>query len=194
MARLAVFASGHGSNFEVIAQALAPTRHTLVFLLCDKKQAFVLERALRLGIPIRLVSYKDRRREEAEGDILAHCREERIDCIALAGFMRLLSPFFLTGFGKDILNLHPALLPKFPGVDAIQRSVEAGEKELGISIIKIDAGCDTGPILCQASFSRPEGASLEEIEERIHALEHEHYPRVLIDLLDRIDRAAGGNA
>ncbi len=187
MAKLAIFASGNGSNFEAIAREVSKTRHTLEFLLCNKKKAFVLERARSLGVPVYLISYQDRTREETEQEILTHCRAHRIDCIALAGFMRLLSPSFLTAFDRDILNLHPALLPQFPGVDAIRRSVEAGEKELGISIIRIDGGCDTGPILFQKAFVRPEGATLEEIETRIHELEHEYYPRVVIDLLDKID-------
>jgi phosphoribosylglycinamide formyltransferase 1 len=187
MARLAVFASGNGSNFESIARALRETRHTLEFLLCDKKSAFALERARSLAVKTYLVSYQNRPREEAEKDMLEHCRAHRVDCIALAGFMRLLSSSFLKAFGRDILNLHPALLPKFPGVDAIKRSFEAGEKELGISVIKIDAGCDTGPILLQRSFPRPVGATLEVVEQRIHALEHECYPCAVIDLLDTID-------
>ncbi|MBN2352746.1 MAG: phosphoribosylglycinamide formyltransferase [Spirochaetales bacterium] len=193
MARLAVFASGSGSNFEAIALALKSTRHTLEFLLCDRRQAFALERARRLGVPARLVSYKDRTKEDVEREMLEHCADRNVDCIALAGFMRLLTPYFLNAFGKDILNLHPALLPKFPGVDAIRRSVEAGEKELGISIITVDSGCDTGPILFQDSFARPENASLDELTERIHSLEHRHYPRVVIETLDKID-AAGGTA
>jgi phosphoribosylglycinamide formyltransferase-1 len=194
MARLAVFASGNGSNFEAIAAGIRHTAHALAFLMTDKRQAFALERARRLGIPTHTVSYKDRPREEAEKEILERCLAEKIDCIALAGFMRLLSPFFLNGFNRPILNLHPALLPKFPGVDAIKRSVEAGETELGISVIKVDAGCDTGPILFQASFARPAGASLNDLEERIHALEHEHYPKVVIDILDKIDAGRGGRS
>jgi len=193
VARLAVFASGSGSNFEAIALALKSTNHSLEFLLCDRKKAFALERARRLGVPVKLVSYKDRTKEEAEREMLGHCTAHGVDCIALAGFMRLLTPYFLDAFGKDILNLHPALLPKFPGVDAVRRSVAAGEKELGISIITVDPGCDTGPILFQDSFPRPEHASLEELTERIHALEHRHYPRVVIETLDKID-AAGGTA
>lgn len=193
MARLAVFASGNGSNFEAIALALKPTTHTLEFLLCDKSKSFALERARRLGVPTYLVRYKDRTKEEVEKEMLDRCRTHRVDCIALAGFMRLLSPFFLDTFRKNILNLHPALLPKYPGVDAIRRSVEAGEQTLGISVIAVDSGCDTGPILFQESFARPADASLEEIEERIHALEHLHYPRIVIEVLDRLD-AAGGKA
>ena len=187
MARLAILASGNGSNFEAIARALKRTTHSLEFLLCDRRKAFALERARTLGVPVYLVSYKDRVREEAEKEIIAHCVDHHVDLIALAGFMRLLTPAFLEHFGGDILNIHPALLPKFPGVDAIRRSVEAGESALGISIIKIDGGCDTGPILFQASFERPKEASLEDIETRIHELEHEHYPRVVIDLLDKLD-------
>jgi phosphoribosylglycinamide formyltransferase-1 len=191
MANLAVFASGSGSNFEAIALALQKTRHTLPFLLCNKKGAFVQERARRLGIPSIFVGYKDRSREQAEEEMLALCEKHSVDCIALAGFMKLLSPFFLSRFHGEILNIHPALLPQSPGVDAIKRSVEAEEKELGISIIKIDVGCDTGPVIFQQSFRRPPEASLEEMEARIHELEHAHYPRIVIGLLDKIDAGRG---
>jgi phosphoribosylglycinamide formyltransferase-1 len=191
MAKLAVFASGNGSNFEAIAVSLKKTRHSLEFLLCNKKNAFAIERARLLNIPAYIVSYKDRVREEAEEEILALTGKHNIECIALAGFMKLLSPFFLSRFPGDILNIHPSLLPKFPGVDAIKRSFEAGEEQLGISIISIDHGCDTGPILLQKSFQREPKSTLEEVETRIHALEHEHYPAVVIAALDKIDALRG---
>jgi len=188
MACLAIFASGNGSNFQALAEALKTSRHSLAFLLCNKRDAYALERARLLGVKSYLVEYQGKSRQEAEAEILKLCQEQAVQLIALAGFMKLLSPFFLKNFAGPILNLHPSLLPKYPGVDAIRRSYEAGEEELGISIIKVDEGCDTGPILFQASFQRPPHASLEEIEALIHALEHRHYPQVVLAQLDELDK------
>lgn len=188
MARLAVFASGNGSNFQALAEALKTSRHSLEFLLCNNKNAYALERARGLGIKSYVVEYQGRSRQEAEAEILKICQDHAVQLIALAGFMKLLSPFFLKNFSGPILNLHPSLLPKYPGVDAIRRSYEASEQELGISIIMVDEGCDTGPILFQASFTRKPQASLEEVATQIHALEHRHYPQVVLAQLDELDK------
>jgi phosphoribosylglycinamide formyltransferase-1 len=187
MAKLAVFASGNGSNFQVIAEAVKSTSHSLEFLLCNIRNAYVVERAKLLAITTYIVSYLQKERQEAEKQILQYTKAHKIDLIALAGYMKLLTPFFLSSFKGKILNLHPALLPKFPGVDAIERSFKAGEKELGISIIQIDAGVDTGPILFQTSFTRSKDLTLEQAEARIHELEHIHFPAVIIQELDKID-------
>ncbi len=188
MANLAVFASGNGSNFQVIAEAVRGTSHSLSFLLYNKKDAYVLERAHRLGVPVYLVEYAGKTREQAEREILALTERFHIDLIALAGYMKLLTPFFLTSFKGDILNIHPSLLPKYAGVNAIERSYNAGDPELGITVIKIDKGVDTGPILFQTSFKRSPGASLAEVEAEIHSLEHTYFPLVIIRELDKIDQ------
>jgi phosphoribosylglycinamide formyltransferase-1 len=197
MANLAIFASGNGSNFQAIAEAICRTNHSLEFLLCNKKSAYVLERAKSFGITSYLVSYLNKNREDVEKEILAHMTKHAVDLVALAGFMKLLTPFFLSAFRGDILNIHPSLLPKYAGVHAIERSFNAGENEFGISIIKIDPGVDSGPILFQTSFERPEHATLSEIEEKIHELEHIHFPAVVINELDKIDtrktKQSGGN-
>jgi phosphoribosylglycinamide formyltransferase-1 len=187
MANLAVFASGNGSNFQAIAEAMLKANHSLEFLLCNVKSAYVLERAQSLGITSYIVSYSNKKREDVEKEILVQLKNHNIDLIALAGFMKLLTPFFLSSFHGDILNIHPSLLPKYAGVHAIERSYSAGEKKFGISVIKIDPGVDTGPILFQTSFERPENATLEEIEKKIHELEHIHFPAVIINKLDKIE-------
>jgi len=188
MARLAVFASGRGSNFVAIADHLkAKTSHTLEFLLCDKPGAAVMERARERGVTSYLVPYKGRTREAAEAEMLIHVSRHKVDIIALAGFMKLFTPFFLKGFQGDIINIHPALLPKYPGTHGIEESYRSADTELGISIMKIDAGCDTGPLILQKSFTREGSESLEQIEEKIHALEHTWYPIVLVRLLDEMD-------
>ena len=190
MARLAVFASGRGSNFVAIANALKETRHVLEFLLCDVKGAPVLERAEELGVPTVPVSYGGEKRENVEKKIVRHLERRRVDIVALAGFMRLLTPWFLQAFKGPVINVHPSLLPKYPGVYGIEESYASGDSELGITIMRVDEGVDTGPAVLQKSFHREPGETRDQVEARIHALEHEWYPRVLLSMLDRID--AGG--
>ena len=134
-------------------------------------------------------------REAVEKKIVRHLERRRVDLVALAGYMKLLTPWFIRAFKGPVINLHPSLLPKYPGIHAIEESFRSGDRDLGISVMRIDEGVDTGPVLLQKSFVRSGAESLEEIEARIHMLEYEWFPRVLIELLDGIDgqstRAAG---
>ena len=191
MARLAVFASGTGSNFVAIAAAVrAAHRHRIEFLLCDVEGAKVLDRAAELSVPTMLVTYRGQPREAVEKKVVRHLERRRVDVVALAGFMKLLTPFFLDRFKGPIINLHPSLLPRYPGAHAIVESFHSDDKELGISVIRIDEGVDTGPVLLQRSFHREGTESMAEIESRIHALEHQWYPRVVLETLDAIDGMA----
>jgi phosphoribosylglycinamide formyltransferase-1 len=188
VASLAVFASGRGSNFVALAERLrgAP-HHRLAVLVCDVPGAPVLDRARELGIPARLVPCRGRTRAAAEAEMLEVLREQRADVVALAGFMRLLTPYFLSRFAGPVLNLHPSLLPKYPGTRGIEESFRSGDRELGISVIRVDEGVDTGPVLLQRSFTRSGAESLEEIERRIHDLEHAWFPTAVLQALDEID-------
>jgi phosphoribosylglycinamide formyltransferase 1 len=188
MARVAVFASGTGSNFVALARALkAAGRHRLEVMVCDRDRAPVLARAEDLGVPTMLVSYAGVERPSVEKKIVRHLERKQVDLVALAGFMRLLSPYFLDAFKGPVINLHPSLLPRHPGAHAIDESFAAGDPELGISVIRVDAGVDTGPVILQKSFPRGPSDTLETLEERIHVLEHEWFPKVIIGLLDEID-------
>jgi phosphoribosylglycinamide formyltransferase 1 len=191
VASLAVFASGRGSNFVALAERLhgAP-RHRLAVLVCDVAGAPVLDRARELGVPARLVPYRGRPRAEAEAALLDVLAEHRADAVALAGFMRLLTPFFLSRFTGPVLNLHPSLLPKYPGTHGIEESFRSGDMELGISVIRVDEGVDTGPVVLQRSFTRTGSESLEQIERRIHDLEHEWFPTAVLQTLDGLERGA----
>jgi phosphoribosylglycinamide formyltransferase-1 len=195
MARLAVFASGTGSNFVALAAGVrAAHRHAIEFLLCDVPGAKVLDRAKELGVPTVLMSYHGQSRESVEKKIVRHLERRGVDMVALAGFMKVLTPFFLDAFKGPVINLHPSLLPKYPGAHAMEESYNSGDTELGISVIRVDAGVDTGPILMQKSFTRNDSESLADIERRIHALEHQWFPQCVISLLDGIDGQAGGPA
>jgi phosphoribosylglycinamide formyltransferase-1 len=191
VASLAVFASGRGSNFVALAERLRGTpRHRLAVLVCDVAGAPVLERARELGVSARHVCYRGRSRAEAEAEMLAALREHGVDAVALAGFMRLLTPFFLAHFSGPVLNLHPSLLPKYPGTHGIEESWQSADRELGISVIRVDEGVDTGPVVLQRSFTRTGTESLEEIEHRIHDLEHEWFPVAVLQALDSLDGGA----
>ena len=191
MARLAVFASGTGSNFVAIAAAVkAAHRHGIEFLLCDVAGAKVLDRAAELGVPTMVMTYGSQPRQAVEKKVVRHLERRRVDVVALAGFMKLLTPYFLDAFKGPIINLHPSLLPRYPGTHAMEESCKSSDKELGISVIRIDEGIDTGPILLQKSFQREGSESLAEIESRIHALEHQWFPRVVLETLDAIDGMA----
>jgi phosphoribosylglycinamide formyltransferase-1 len=184
VANLAVFASGSGTNFQAIVEALRSTRHRTACLVSDKKEAFALERAKRLGVPSHVVSYAGRSRAETEEQILAVLAPYKIHYIALAGFMRLLTPRLLDAYPSRVINLHPALLPRYPGAHGIAESYASGDRQLGISVHYVDYGLDSGPLILQKSFIRTGTERIEEIEAHIHELEHIWYPKVIIRLLD----------
>jgi phosphoribosylglycinamide formyltransferase 1 len=187
MAKLAVFASGWGSNFQVIAGAIENTPHEVVCLICDQKNAPVLRLADSFNIPSFHVPYKGRSRKAAELEIIPYLKTFGTELIALAGYMKILTKTIIDAFGGRIINIHPSLLPRFPGVQGIERSYNSGDKKLGITIHQVDYGLDSGPVLLQKSFSRQGNESLEDIEMKIHALEHESYSKVIIQQLDARD-------
>lgn len=213
MANLAVLASGNGSNFEALVKAARAAGHVAVLLICDRPGAFVLERSARLGVPSVLVSYAsgnrsgrngdrarldgDRvrrdgdiaaRRLAAEMEITTALESAGADLVALAGFMRLLSPIFVTRWRGRLINIHPSLLPAYPGTDAIRRAWEAGESTLGVTVHYVDEGMDTGPVLARAEVGRQD--RLEATEQAIHETEHSLYSRVAVELLDALDSEA----
>jgi phosphoribosylglycinamide formyltransferase, formyltetrahydrofolate-dependent len=194
VARLAVLASGNGTNFQALVEALRTRpspRHECVLLIFDRKAAYAAARAEALGIPARYVTYYGRPSREAEAEIACALDEAGADLVALAGFMRILSPAFVEARSRRIVNIHPSILPKWPGAHAIERAYEAGETVFGATVHYVDAGMDTGPVIESGRFERREGESLAEIEERVHRVEHEIYPRVVLRLLDEIEKAKG---
>lgn len=193
MANVAILASGSGTNFQAIAEALADTTrntagHQVVVLLCDKPGAGCLDRALKLDVPSVTIPYAKggtaEVREAAERTMSAALEAYHADLVVLAGFMRVLTPLFVDRWKGRVVNIHPALLPKYPGAHGIADSFASGDAELGVTVHWVDAGVDTGAIIAQRSFRRTEGLTLEAAEAAIHTLEHELYPQVVLDLLD----------
>ena len=187
MAGLAVFASGSGSNFEAIARSFEKSSHRISCLIYDRKDAYAFKRAEKYGIRSFYVSYHNREREEAEKEMISILDEQGADIICLAGFMRLLTPLLIDKYRDRIINIHPSLLPKYPGTHGILESFNSKDSELGITIHRVDYGLDTGPIIVQKSFTRKGDETLQEIEAEIHRLEHDNYPAVLLELLDGIE-------
>ena len=187
MARLAVLASGAGTNFEALANAVALSRHELALLVSDRKGAFALERAKRLGVKFLYVPYSGREREEAESEISRALETEKVDIVALAGFMRLLGSAFVRHWSGRLVNVHPSLLPGYPGKDSIERAFDAGEPMLGVTIHYVDEGMDTGPIIAQERIARVASGELPDMEAAIHELEYMLYPKTVLALLDEAE-------
>ena len=191
--RLAILLSGRGSNFEAIADAVASATipdAEIVAVLSDVPDAPGLARARQRGLPAFAVDrtqYSGRGAHEQE--MLRRLGEARPDLICLAGFMRLLSPEFVGRWRGRILNIHPALLPKFPGLDAQRRALEAGETESGCTVHFVDEGTDTGAIVLQRRVPILPGDTEKSLSARILAQEHLLYPEAISRVLSPLPRS-----
>jgi phosphoribosylglycinamide formyltransferase-1 len=180
--RIAVLASGNGSNFEALAAAAArgALGGEVVALLSDNPGAFALERAKRLGIEaLALPAGRFRTRLEDERPWLAALAERRVDLVLLAGFMRRLHAPILSAYANRLLNIHPSLLPAFPGLDAIGQAWRHGVRVTGCTVHLVEDALDAGPIVAQSAIEVGEGESLESLEARMHAAEHALYPEAV---------------
>jgi phosphoribosylglycinamide formyltransferase 1 len=176
---LAVLASGQGTNFEALARAAERQElgGRIAVVVTDQPGAPVIERAARLGIEsLALPCGRYRTRIEDERPWVDALRERGVGTVLLAGFMRRLHDAFLSAWPERILNVHPSLLPAFPGLDAIRQAWEHGVKLTGCTVHLVDGVLDAGPILAQAAVEVREDDTLERLEERIHAAEHRLYP------------------
>lgn len=188
MAQLAILASGGGSNFQAISEALYSSKHSVCCLICDRKAAYVIKRAKQLNIKVYYVSYFKREKLEAEQEIDFILNKEKCDIIALAGFMRLLSPYIIDRWKNKIINIHPALLPAHTGAHGIEDSFYSDDIEMGVTVHYVDKGTDTGPIIYQESFTRRENETIESAEKEIHDIEHRIYPNILVRKLDNLNK------
>lgn len=192
--RIVVLASGSGTNLQAILDKLhGRDGIEVVGVGSDKPAAGALRRAAVAGIETGVFAaaeYADRAgRDEAIGDWI---EARAADLVVLAGYMQLLSPAFVARFRNRVVNIHPALLPSFPGLDAIGQALEAGVDTTGVTVHFVDEGVDTGPVIAQREVPVPPGVQREELEAAVHAVEHELYPeaiRMIAEGRVRIDPA-----
>ncbi|MGH2957813.1 MAG: phosphoribosylglycinamide formyltransferase [Solirubrobacterales bacterium] len=179
--RIAVLASGTGTNLQAILDRLhGPDGVEVTAVASDKAGAQALKRAERAGVKtgvFHLSDYADRpARDAAIADWLT---EQKVDLVVLAGYMQLLSPEFVRRFPNRIVNVHPALLPSFPGLDAIGQALGHGVGVTGVTVHFVDEGVDSGPIILQRPVPVPPSRDRDELEDAIHATEHELLPEAI---------------
>lgn len=187
--KLAVLASGNGSNFEAIVQAVEAGKipAEIVLLFADHHDAYVLERAKNHHIPFASFELKEFENKQAyEKALLELLAEHQVELIILAGYMRIIGQGLLEAYPNRIVNIHPALLPNFPGLQGIRDAYEAKVSETGVTVHYIDSGVDTGPIIAQEVVQVDPADSLEQLEEKIHQVEHQLYPRVIAEIVKEI--------
>ncbi|HEX4338621.1 MAG TPA: phosphoribosylglycinamide formyltransferase [Polyangiaceae bacterium] len=191
MARLSlgVLVSGTGTNLQAILDAVADGRLDAVVrvVITNKADAPALERARAHGVPALTISHKSHATRDAfDAALVAALREHGVEWVVLAGFMRLLTPTMLDGFKNRIINIHPSLLPAFPGVDAQQQAFYYGVKVTGCTVHLVDEGTDTGPILMQRAVPVLDGDDVGTLRARILAEEH----ALLVETLSAIARGS----
>ena len=180
--KFAVFASGNGSNFQAIIDSVkaGEIKAELVLLFSDNKKAFALERARTAGIKTLQLTRKDYATPQSfEREIIIHLKEAGIDFIVLAGYMKILSPFFIKTYPQKILNIHPSLLPSFKGLEGIKDAFTYGAKVTGATVHFVDEKMDHGAIILQEAIKIQDDDTLETLTEKIHKLEHRIYPKAI---------------
>jgi phosphoribosylglycinamide formyltransferase 1 len=178
--RIAVLVSGEGSNLQALIDDLQGAPVEIVGVASSRAEARALERAERAGVETAVFSLADEPDRAQRDEALARWLEERrVELVVLAGFMELLTPAFIRRFAGRIVNVHPALLPAFPGLGAIEQALDHGVKVAGVTVHFVDEGVDSGPIVAQESFELPYHRDIAAIEQRFHEVEHRLLPRVV---------------
>lgn len=181
-ARVAVFASGAGSNFEAM-MATRDRSFDVVMLVCDKPKAHVIGLAASHGVETVVLDPKTfPSKVEYEKEIIAKLKRANVQWIVLAGYMRIVGETLLDAYDNKIVNVHPSLLPSFPGKDAIGQALEAGVKVSGVTIHYVDEGIDTGPIIAQEPVTVFPHDTGESLQKRIQQVEHVLYTRVIEEI------------
>jgi phosphoribosylglycinamide formyltransferase-1 len=180
--RLAVLASGRGSNLQAIIDAIEQKRlqAVLAVVISNKAEAQVLERARKHGVPAVFLDPKATPGREAyDAVILEHLRKHDVGLVALAGYMKIVTRVLIDAYANRIMNIHPSLLPSFPGLAAQQQALDWGVKVSGCTVHFVEEGVDTGPIIQQAAVPVTEGDTAESLEARIMVEEHRIYPEAI---------------
>ncbi|MGA9994401.1 MAG: phosphoribosylglycinamide formyltransferase [Pyrinomonadaceae bacterium] len=178
MIRIGILISGRGSNMIALADAVIDGRihgAQIVVVISDKRDAAGLDRAREKDLETLSVERRGRTRAEHEGEIIAVLRERQVELVCLAGFMRLLSPQFIEAYRGRVLNIHPSLLPSFPGLDAQRQALEHGVRWTGCTVHFVDETLDGGPIILQQPVPVQDGDTVETLSARILTEEHRIY-------------------
>jgi len=176
--RIGVLLSGRGSNFEALAESVASGRipgAEIAIVISNREGAPGIERAKTRGIAARVIPSKGLEREAYDRQVVAVLRESKVDLVCLAGYMRLLSPFFVASFPNRILNIHPSLLPSFPGLESQRQALEYGVKFAGCTVHFVDENLDAGPIVLQAVIPVEDADTEESLSAKILQEEHKIY-------------------
>lgn len=191
---IGVLLSGRGSNFEALAESCAVGRipgTEIAVVISNQDGASGIVRAQARGIPARVIQSKGLQREVYDRQVAAVLQEYKVDLVCLAGYMRLLSPWFVAQFPQRILNIHPSLLPAFPGLEAQRQALEHGVKWTGCTVHFVDENLDAGPIVAQAAVAVRDDDTPEALAARILAEEHRIYTEAVRIVLDRRFKIAG---
>ncbi len=192
--RIAVLLSGRGSNFEALADGVAAGRipnAEIAIVLSNREGAPGIEKAQQRKIMTRVIPSKGLEREAYDRQVVAVLREQKIDLVCLAGYMRLLSPFFVASFPNRILNIHPSLLPSFPGLESQRQALEYGVKFAGCTVHFVDENLDAGPIVLQSAVRVLDDDTEATLSARILAEEHRIYSEAVRIVLEGRYRIEG---
>jgi phosphoribosylglycinamide formyltransferase-1 len=191
--KVGVLVSGRGSNLQALLEAArrGELGGEVAVVVSNVETAPALERARQAGVPAVFRDHRGRKREEFDAEVVEVLRAHGVELVCLAGFMRLLSPVFVRAFPGRILNVHPALLPAFPGTDAQRQAWEHGAKVSGATVHIVDEGLDSGPIVAQEAVCVRSSDTPETLAARILEVEHRLYPRAVRVLLEGRCRVEG---
>ena len=182
--KIGVLGSGKGSNFRAILSAIQAGRLNAetVLVMSDVEDAGILDLARGAGIPVHVIreeKFRSKLSPEIEADVAARLRQAGVELVVLAGYMRMVKAPILEGFPRRVINIHPSLLPAFPGLEAWRQALEAGVEKTGCTVHFVDAGMDTGEIIAQAEVLVLPGDTAESLHARIQVEEHKLYPGVV---------------
>ena len=188
MAKLGILGSGSGSNMVAIDDCcrMGKLAAEVVLVLSDVKESGILARAKERSLPYAYIApggYRAKLDDQAEKEFIDRLKTAKVDWVILAGFMRIIKSVFLKAFPERIVNVHPSLLPSFPGLDAAAQALDYGAKMTGTTVHLVDQGIDTGAVVAQESVRIEENDTPETLHERIKTVEHWLYPQALADLV-----------
>lgn len=185
--RIGVLLSGRGSNFEALAESISAghiPNAEIALVLSNRVGAPGIDRAKARGLATRVIPSKGLERETYDRQVVAALREANVDLICLAGYMRLLSPYFVAAFPQRILNIHPSLLPSFPGLESQKQALEYGVKFAGCTVHFVDENLDAGPIVLQAAVAVEDNDTEDSLSARILKEEHRIYSEAVKIVLE----------